>query len=237
MSDNKTSDGGGGGGGPPPAQPLAPGNFDKAWNDPPLFSYSAASGQTGAGATRLNKRVAFPTQQAAFPRCGLDPTAPPKLYDAGMKPPSSSQILPPPPPAPPSAAAVMPSPPPQCEGGLTEEPHTTIDPLTVEQTFQRVVKKFLEKDVQADITSRLSALFLQWRAGRLNSDIQLALRDLADCLERGEVVECEASFTVLSADWSSVIGPSLILTIKKIIYAVKLALSTDKAEEAVTKPL
>ena len=29
--------------GPPPAQPLAPGNFDRAWNDPPLFSYSTSS--------------------------------------------------------------------------------------------------------------------------------------------------------------------------------------------------
>ena len=52
----------------------------------------------------------------------------------------------------------------------------------------------------------------------------------------GEVEASQASFTVLSADWSSVLG-SNIIAIKKIIYAVKLALATDRAEEAVTKPL
>ena len=235
MSDSNTLDGGDGGGGvggggPPPTQPLAPGNYDKAWNDPPLFSYSAASGQTGPGTNRLNKRVAFPTQQAAFPRSGLDPTAPPKLYDAGMKPPSSPQVMPPPPPA------VVPSPPQHSEGGLAEETPTTIDPLAVEQTFQRVVEKYLEQEVQADMKSRLAVLFRDWREGRLNSAIQAALRDLAGCLEGGEVGGSEASFTVLSADWSSVIGPNIIV-IKKITYAVKLALSTEKTEEAVTKPL
>ena len=29
--------------GAPPAQPLAPGNYDRAWNDPPLFSYSTSA--------------------------------------------------------------------------------------------------------------------------------------------------------------------------------------------------
>lgn len=230
MSDNKTSEGGGGAG-PPPAQPLAPGNFDKAWNDPPLFSYSAASGQSGPGTNRLNKRVAFPTQQAAFPRCGLDPTAPPKLYDAGMKPPSSSQGLPPPPPAmgPPSVQ--------EADGGLTEETDTTIEAVAVQGTFHCVIEKYLETDIQTDIKSRLAGLFTEWSAGRLNPAIQLALRDLASCLEREDVAGSEVSFTVLTADWSSLIGPSNVLNIKKIIYAVKLALSTDRAEEAVTKPL
>ena len=233
MSENKTTDAGGGGGAPP-AQPLAPGNFDKAWNDPPLFSYSAASGQSGPGTNRLNKRVAFPTQQAAFPRCGLDPTAPPKLYDAGMKPPSTSQALPPPPPV------MAASPPQQCDGGptgLTEETDTVIDPLTVQRTFHLVIEKYLETDAQADMKSRLAGLFTDWTAGSLNRDIQLALRDLASCLELEDVAGSEASFTVLTADWSSLIGPSNILNIKKIIYAVKLALSTEKTEEAVTKPL
>ena len=30
---------------PPPIQPLAPGNFDRAWNDPPLFSYNPGTVQ------------------------------------------------------------------------------------------------------------------------------------------------------------------------------------------------
>ena len=30
---------------PTPIQPLAPGNFDRAWNDPPLFSYNQNTAQ------------------------------------------------------------------------------------------------------------------------------------------------------------------------------------------------
>lgn len=231
MSDNKPTEGGAGVG-PPPAQPLAPGNFDRAWNDPPLFSYSAASGQSGPGGNRLNKRVAFPTQQAAFPRSGLDPTAPPKLYDAGMKPPSSSQGLPPPPPP-----AMGVSPGHQGDGGRTEQTDTTIDPLGVQGTFHQVIEKYLEPDIQAESKSRLGGLFTDWTAGRLNPSIQRALTDLAGCLEAEDVAGSEVSFTVLTADWSSLIGPSNVLNIKKIIYALKLALSTDRPEEAVTKPL
>ena len=39
---------------PPPAQPLAPGNFDRAWNDPPLFSYSTSATAQPVTANRLN---------------------------------------------------------------------------------------------------------------------------------------------------------------------------------------
>jgi len=123
------------------------------------------------------------------------------------------------------------------DGGFTEETHTVIDPLTVQQSFHQVIEKYLQADSQTDIKRRLDGLFTDWTAGRLNSDIQLALRDLAGCLEREDVAGSEASFTVLTADWSSLIGPSNILNIKKIIYAVKLALNTDTEEEAVTKPL
>ena len=84
---------------------------------------------------------------------------------------------------------------------------------------------------------RLAVLFTDWTAGRLNSGIQVVLRDLAGYLERGEVTGAEASFTVLSADWSSLIGPSNVLTVKKIIYAAKHALTKEQAEEAVTRPL
>ena len=37
---------------PPPAQPLAPGNYDRAWNDPPLFSYSTSAAAQPVTANR-----------------------------------------------------------------------------------------------------------------------------------------------------------------------------------------
>jgi hypothetical protein len=38
-----------------------PGNWDRAWNDPPLFSYKADSKPPAAG-LKLNKRVHHPVE-------------------------------------------------------------------------------------------------------------------------------------------------------------------------------
>jgi len=224
-----------------PAQPLAPGNFDKAWNDPPLFSYSAGSGQQ-ATAGRLNKRVAFPSQPSSVLRPGLDPTAPPKLYDAGMKPPSSGCVGPPPPPSgavaspppPPAGAVASPPPPPAGAAGSAGQSE---DSETVQHTLLETCDKYLDTDIQQDVKARLEGLFRDWSSGGLNPDIQQTLRDLAGCLAREDTEGAEASFTKLTADWSSVIGPSNIMAIKKILYAAKLALRTDEQDGALTKPL
>jgi len=213
-----------------PAQPLAPGNFDKAWNDPPLFSYSAGSGQQ-ATAGRLNKRVAFPSQPSSVLRPGLDPTAPPKLYDAGMKPPSSGCVGPPPPPA---GAVASPPPPPAGAAGSAQQSE---DSASVQHTLLETCGKYLDTDIQQDVKARLEGLFRDWSSGGLNPDIQQTLRDLAGCLAREDTEGAEASFTKLTADWSSVIGPSNIMAIKKILYAAKLALRTDEQDGALTKPL
>ena len=36
-----------------------PGNFDRAWNDPPLFNYKT-NGQPPTAGLKLNKRVTYP---------------------------------------------------------------------------------------------------------------------------------------------------------------------------------
>ena len=75
---------------PPPIQPLAPGNYDRAWNDPPLFSYNPGTAQvvkpqnqfwTKKFTSPLSQGVgvawhdvlAFPPQ-AHQPHCHLEPT-------------------------------------------------------------------------------------------------------------------------------------------------------------------
>ena len=210
---------------PPPAQPLAPGNFDRAWNDPPLFSYSA-SGQTGAP-SRLNKRVAFPTQRTDQPSVGLDPTQPPKLYDAGMKPPTSSSLPAPPPPI--SAPA------PASTQQVSERDSTPVTQETVQETFLRTIEKFVAGESREEVRRRLAGLLAEW--SKLNSDIQQTLSELAEALDREDLLAAEGSFTVLTADWSSLIGPSNIMTIKKILYAARLALQPSQEPQAVTQPL
>ena len=46
--------------GPPPTV-LRPGNYDRAWNDPPELSSAA---QSGTAIHKLNKRIGFPVSQS-----------------------------------------------------------------------------------------------------------------------------------------------------------------------------
>jgi len=224
MSDNQP---------PPPAQPLAPGNFDRAWNDPPLFSYSTSSTAQPITANRLNKRVAFPTNQsqAPAPGSGQDPTAPPKLYDAGMKPPSGS-ILPPPPPTilcPTSSDPVS-------DKNSDSVADMNID--IIEKQFEDLVNRFIVKNQREDVQKRLNSLFTSWRQGSYNVNVRQLLFDVGHSLTEDDVTSAEAKLTILSADWSSLIGPANILIVKKLVNCAKEHFKKqDDSKNAVTKPL
>ena len=89
-----------------------------------------------------------------------------------------------------------------------------------------------------DFTKRLGVLFSAWRKGTYNTNIQSDLRDIAQSLTEKNVNVAEEKFTVLTADWSSVIGPSNILVIKKLINVVKEhSENLTTTDNAVTKPL
>ena len=223
MSDNQP---------PPPAQPLAPGNFDRAWNDPPLFSYSTSSTAQPITANRLNKRVAFPTNQsqAPAPGSGQDPTAPPKLYDAGMKPPSGS-ILPPPPPA-------MMIPTSSGTSDTKSDNVSDIDIDNIEKQFEELVNRFILENQRDDVRKRLLSMFTSWRQGGYNSNVHYLLVDIGQSLTEDDVTSAEAKLTILSADWTSLIGPANILIIKKLVNNAKEILEKqDESTTAVTKPL
>jgi len=223
MSDNQP---------PPPAQPLAPGNFDRAWNDPPLFSYSTSSTAQPITANRLNKRVAFPTNQsqAPAPGSGQDPTAPPKLYDAGMKPPSGS-ILPPPPPT-------MMIPTSSGTSDTKSDNVSDIDIDNIEKQFEELVNRFILENQRDDVRKRLLSMFTSWRQGGYNSNVHHLLVDIGQSLTEDDVTSAEAKLTILSADWTSLIGPANILIIKKLVNNAKEILEKqDESKTAVTKPL
>jgi len=223
MSDNQP---------PPPAQPLAPGNFDRAWNDPPLFSYSTSSTAQPITANRLNKRVAFPTNQsqAPAPGSGQDPTAPPKLYDAGMKPPSGS-ILPPPPPT-------MMIPTSSGTSDTKSDNVSDIDIDNIEKQFEELVNRFILENQRDDVRKRLQSMFTSWRQGGYNSNVHHLLVDIGQSLTEDDVTSAEAKLTILSADWTSLIGPANILIIKKLVNNAKEILEKqDESTTAVTKPL
>jgi len=218
---------------PTPAQPLAPGNYDRAWNDPPLFSYSTSSGpQAGSTRQQLTKRVGFPASQPPPP--GQDPTAPPKLHDAGAKPPSSG--LPPPPPS-----TILFHPPPVAPSGDDSTAPTHAQPsVTVDATvtvFTELTKSYLEPRKCEDINKRLAVMFTAWREGKLNPRIQALVAEVGHKLSIKDVSGAEASFVVLSADYGGEVGAQWVLAVRHVISAAKGKISENVVEEGVTKPL
>ena len=214
---------------PGPAQPLAPGNHDKAWNDPPLFSYSVSSGPQPGGASRLStKRVGFPSSQPPPP--GQDPTAPPTLHDAGAKPPPSN--LPPPPPL--SGTLLPPS------GDATANAATEISTISLEETvnmFEELTKSNLDTRKCEDINKRLAVMFMAWKEGKINPRIQSLVDEIGCKLSSKDVAGAEATFVVLSADYGGEIGAQWVLAVRHLLTAVKQNSGHSGAEEGVTKPL
>jgi len=166
--------------GGPPAQPLAPGNYDKAWNDPPLFSYSASSAPPTGGGRLLTKRVGFPSSHPPPP--GQDPTAPPMLHDAGAKPPSS--CLPPPPPT--ALLDTLPSP-----SFTTVSAPDAPTNISVDDTvaiYQDLMKTYLSPEKYQSINTKLSVMFNAWKEGGLNSRLQMLVSEVGSKLSSRDLV-------------------------------------------------
>jgi len=216
--------------GGPPAQPLAPGNYDKAWNDPPLFSYSASSAPPTGGGRLLTKRVGFPSSHPPPP--GQDPTAPPMLHDAGAKPPPS--CLPPPPPT----APVNTQSPPGSSTGTVPDTPTNISVDDTVAIYQDLMKTYLSPDKYQNINTKLSVMFNSWKEGGLNSRLQALVAEVGSKLSSRDLGGAEASYVVLSADYGGEIGAQWVLAIRHIITAVREENSEAEGQGGgVTKPL
>ena len=179
---------------------------------------------------RLNKRVAFPTSKASAPAPGLDPTAPPALYDAGMRPPPGA--LPPPPPS------ILMTPGVDQEAVPSSDVKSEVDVEAVENTFNELVDKYFNDKNRDDMKKRFSSLFVSWKQGGYNSNVHQLLVDIGQSLLEADIGLAEARFTVLGADWSSLVGPNNILIIKKLITAAREEIDDGNGDSsAVTKPL
>lgn len=185
---------------PPPLQPLAPGNFDRAWNDPPLFSYNPGTAQPGAG-NRLTRRVGFPSSTTAAPLpSGTDPTAPPSLHDAGAKPPPS--MLPPPPPLmnPSPSASAAPTYSHSTDTVTPESIVPLLDANALEDKLSILTQTHFDSVKSKEIGKRLDGLVAAYKAQTLGVRIPVLLTKLLISLENNDVKAADSSFTTLSAD-------------------------------------
>jgi len=111
-----------------------------------------------------------------------------------------------------------------------------IDIDNVETRYKDLVTKFMPGN--EDIIKRLAGLFTAWRQGNFNETIQSSLVSIETSLASVDVTAAEKVFEVVSADWSSVIGPNNMLIIKKLINAARNTLDKEQTQEgAISKPL
>jgi len=223
---------------PPPIQPLAPGNFDRAWNDPPLFSYNPGTVQPGTG-SRLTRRIGFPASSTAPPLpTGTDPTAPPSLHDAGAKPPPS--LLPPPPSlmvvAPSSTAPASPS-----TNTATSDPSViSLNADDLEETLTGLTENHFDSVKAKEVGKRLDGLVAAHRADTLGTRIPVLLAKLLASLKNEDLTGAESSFMTLSADHGGEPGNAQwMVALRHLVSKVSEEKRKEKKpeNEAITAPL
>jgi len=206
-----------------PAAPIAPGNFDRAWNDPPLFSYNESSNQQAqTTGLKLNKRVGFPTTLPPPPQGG-ESSGPPRLHDAGCKPLTSS-ILPPPPPGaallpPPSLGPGSLPPPPACGQVEKMDDSPEIDKTAICDKLKELATVYCSSK-SADICKRIGLMEKSWGSPSFSPRIGQILADFCSSLESKNLAEADRRLTTLGADYAGecagwIIGLRHILTSAK----------------------
>jgi len=191
-----------------PSIPIAPGNFDRAWNDPPQFSYNDSTGHQKPG-SRLNRRVGYALDGGPPPPMG-QPVHPSgtTLPDAGAKAlPGSGMPLPPPPsscgPPPPLSGSAPPtqSTPPTIDNTNIE------DDLTSDEISAQLKNLMTEHcgSKSADLLKRLilmeKSLDPEHHTGPTQNKIISMLSQFVKLIQKADLTEAEARLTSLGADY------------------------------------
>ncbi|KAI9557480.1 steroid receptor R activator 1-like protein [Daphnia sinensis] len=200
-----------------------PGNHDRAWNDPPIFSYQqgALSGDTkpeenvtgSSRRTPLNKRIAFPLTGGI-----LKPTTTVTPPHIGLPPPCL--------PLPISASANL------AEASNDQSSKSALETRELlELSLQKIsnilhdsLMTYVETEKQEDFNKRLQNLYTSWRDGKLNADIRQRLTIISDSLEVKDFVKAENVRVALAVDYTADCA-SWIMVIKNIITQMETKLS------------
>jgi len=210
-------------GDPGKAVPIAPGNYDRAWNDPPLFSYNEGSGQAKQP-HKLNRRAAYPmTSSGPSPpnNQNIPPLAsgmPPNTDQMGAKsPPLGGMPLPPP------ASATSP---PQ---DFTAQPLNDDTSLSLDQIYAKLQALIDENssDKSADLTKRLDMMKKSVSVeSQVTKTILSILSQYVQLIERKDLVTAERKLTSLGADYPGECA-TWIICLRHLLAAQKAKNQTD----------
>ncbi|KZS04493.1 Steroid receptor RNA activator 1 [Daphnia magna] len=200
-----------------------PGNHDRAWNDPPIFSYQqgALSGDTkpeenvtsSSRKTPLNKRIAFPLS-GGISKPTMTVTSPP----IGLPPPCITLPI--------SASANLPEVSNDQSSKSTLETREQLD-LSLQKIsniLHDCLKSYIEAEKQEDFNKRLQHLYTSWKDGKLNADIRQRLTIISESLELKFFVKAENVRVALAVDYTADCA-SWIMVIKNIITKMETKLS------------
>jgi len=189
-----------------PSIPIAPGNFDRAWNDPPQFSYNDSTGQQKPG-SRLNRRVVYPLAGGAPPPMG-QPANPSgtSLPDAGAKAlPGSGMPLPPPSCGPPPSLSG--SSPPTKSTPPSKAYTVKEDDLSINEISAQLKNLMTEHcgDKATDLLKRLTLMEKsvdpEHHSGPTQDKIISMLSQFVQFIQKADLVSAEARLTTVGADY------------------------------------
>ncbi|XP_050350927.1 steroid receptor RNA activator 1 [Nymphalis io] len=138
-------------------------SYAPGWNDPPSFAYNAQQTTPNRPRNFLNKRVAFPLSG------GTNTSAPTPPVNM---PPLPTNVLPP-----------MPS----LTAKRNVQENTEVDSEYVLKEVKDILLSFLDSSddlaIAANIKKRIENMENMWLSGKLNTQIQVQMRDLAYALK------------------------------------------------------
>ncbi|XP_057366871.1 steroid receptor RNA activator 1-like [Daphnia carinata] len=199
-----------------------PGNHDRAWNDPPIFSYQQGvlSGdtkpeETGTSTSKrtLNKRIAFPLS-GGISKPTMTVTSPP----IGLPPPCITLPVS----APANLAEVSNAQ--SSKAALETQEQLDLDLQKISNSLHDNLMSYIETEKQEDFNKRLQHLYTSWKDGKLNADIHQRLTIITESLEVKDFVKAENVRVALAVDYTADCA-SWIVVIKNIVTQMETKLS------------
>ncbi|CAG0891079.1 unnamed protein product [Darwinula stevensoni] len=185
------------------AAPLRPGNHERAWNDPPVFSHETSAALQSRPRTSIHHRlqqqkyIPYPDSAQAKSSEPKDPTEPIN-YDKcpGPPPPPVGGLIP----------LVQKSP--ACE--TPESPPDNVD-FKSEERRDFVIRKLREcardcydtmsEDTKDDVRRRIEALFDMWKEEKLEDQLMQGLYSLAKAIDEKAYEKADKMQQNLTADF------------------------------------